>query len=320
MNSKLLKRLFRAIGSGSEQGLDQLARVIVEDERQKGHTRLADELQAILDESAKTTPPRAGSTPKALRELPASRRFKDVMATMMPHDELEHHMVLAKEIELRFQRIEKEYAARERLGVYGLQPKKKILLYGPPGCGKTLGAKCLAWNTGLNVMKVRFDAMISSLFGETASRVSREEVVGTSVPDELVGLRIAVRHRRLDEGPSEEADLGGGVGVRVVERERAPRCVWLRDGDQVAPDVRVVDDRFPMIDLLSPRLQREAADARDAAFHLRRQEGLARQHDALVYDLGTTLELERVEDDVEASLRSARFSAIDGGCGTWITG
>ena len=77
-------------------------------------------------------------------------------------------MVLPGATEERFARIECEFAARERLGAYGLRPRKTILLYGPPGGGKSLGAKRLAWNTGLPLLKVRFDALISSYFGESA--------------------------------------------------------------------------------------------------------------------------------------------------------
>ncbi len=80
-------------------------------------------------------------------------------------------MVLPGEIEDRFIRIEREFAARERLGVYGLKPRKTILLHGPSGCGKSLGAKRLAWNIGLPPMKVRFDALLSSYFGESASNL-----------------------------------------------------------------------------------------------------------------------------------------------------
>lgn len=80
-------------------------------------------------------------------------------------------MVLPKATEERFARIESEYAARERLGLFGLKPRRTILLYGPPGCGKSLGAKRLAWNTGLPLMKVRFDALISSYFGESAANL-----------------------------------------------------------------------------------------------------------------------------------------------------
>ena len=107
----------------------------------------------------------------ALRELPQSRRYGERLATLIPREELEHDMVLPPETEGRFVRIEHEYAARERLGAYGLRPRKTILLHGPPGCGKSLGAKRLAWNTGLPLMKVRFDALISSYFGESAANL-----------------------------------------------------------------------------------------------------------------------------------------------------
>ena len=80
-------------------------------------------------------------------------------------------MVLPAATEERFARIEGEYAARERLGVFGLRPRKTILLYGPPGCGKSLGAKRIAWKTGLPLMKVRFASIISSYFGESAANL-----------------------------------------------------------------------------------------------------------------------------------------------------
>src|SRR6201999_1411928 len=108
---------------------------------------------------------------RTLSDLPTSRRHGESLLTLIPRERLEHHMVLPKETEQRFSRIEKEYAARERLGAYGLRPRKTVLLYGPPGCGKSLGAKRLAWNTGLPLMKVRFDVLISSYFGESATNL-----------------------------------------------------------------------------------------------------------------------------------------------------
>ncbi len=57
----------------------------------------------------------------------------------------------------------------------GDSPKRylKILLYGPPGCGKTLGAERLAWTTGLPLRKVQFDTLLSSFFGETLANLRR---------------------------------------------------------------------------------------------------------------------------------------------------
>ncbi|HEY9803845.1 MAG TPA: ATP-binding protein, partial [Leptolyngbyaceae cyanobacterium] len=86
-------------------------------------------------------------------------------------ERLRHHMVLSDIVEERFRRIEREYVARDRLAHHGLRYRQKILLYGTPGCGKTMGAERLAWNTGLTLVKVRFDAMVSSFLGETATNL-----------------------------------------------------------------------------------------------------------------------------------------------------
>src|ERR1039458_3271318 len=170
MNANILKRVVRAIADGSQNDLDRLANQIVDSERRTGHKRLADELDNIL----KQPRPRGigngptGDIDRTLKELPLSRRHGESLNRVLTAESLEHHMVLPSSTEGRFARIECEFAARERLGVYGLRPRKTILLYGPPGCGKSLGAKRLAWNTGLPLLKVRFDALISSYFGESA--------------------------------------------------------------------------------------------------------------------------------------------------------
>lgn len=169
MNADILKRVVRAIAEGSQSDLERLAKRIVDAERKTGHRKLADELDTILGESKRRPNGNAqNDRTGTLRELPQSRRHGEQLATLVSREELEHDMVLPPETEERFARIESEFAARERLGAYGLRPRKTILLYGPPGCGKSLGAKRLAWNTGLPLMKVRFDALISAYFGESA--------------------------------------------------------------------------------------------------------------------------------------------------------
>ena len=206
MKAELLKRLFRAIASSDQDAIDKLTNLVIEEERGKGHTLLADQLENISKKSQKEKSSSNGSaapvypsgsrstsmavsgdgglpTPKvkqtlsppenlqALSDLPTSKRFNIPLVTAIPREKLRHHMVLPQNIEKRFRRIEREYAARDRLAHYGLRYRQKILLYGSPGCGKTLGAERLAWNTGLPLIKVRFDAMVSSFLGETASNL-----------------------------------------------------------------------------------------------------------------------------------------------------
>jgi SpoVK/Ycf46/Vps4 family AAA+-type ATPase len=173
MNSDMLKRLVRAIALQSQDDLARLAVKIVDSERRQGHSRLAEELESILTKTPKKRQrPSAGiDSDRTIRELPISRRHRELLVTVVTHDALEHHMVLPKAVDERFAQVEREFAARERLSAYGLTPRKTVLLYGPPGCGKTLGAMRIAWATGLSLMKVRFDALISSYFGESASNL-----------------------------------------------------------------------------------------------------------------------------------------------------
>jgi len=174
------KRLFRAIASKSEDDILKLCKTVINEERNIGHNNLADQLVRILKKNSVTETNRRASgiynlnnvsSLSNIKELPRSKRNNDLLANKTPFQELKHHMVLPPEVEARFFNIEKEYSARERLATYGLTHKKKILLYGAPGCGKTLGAERLAFNTGLPLIKIRFDALISSYLGDSASNL-----------------------------------------------------------------------------------------------------------------------------------------------------
>ena len=170
MNATLMKRLFRVIQSGSSADVDTLCRRIVEEQKKQGHGRVAKELEHILaTEQTPKSAPYAGT----LQRLPTSRRDSAPLMQEIPVEKLRHHMVLPDFVERRFHRIEQEFAARTRLAKHGLKPRRRILLYGPPGCGKSLGAERLAWNTGLALRKVRFDTLLSSYFGETMANLRK---------------------------------------------------------------------------------------------------------------------------------------------------
>lgn len=177
MDAASTKRLFKAIAQTGDAKLIELCKQLALKEKDKGHSVLSGRLTEILRDipasstSSKKSVSSIGEFALSSDRLPKSRRFKDPLIQLISRDDLRNHIVLSPEIHQRYERIIKEYAARHRLAKHGLTYKKKILIYGPPGCGKTLSAEYLAWHTGLPLIKVKFDALISSYFGESAANL-----------------------------------------------------------------------------------------------------------------------------------------------------
>lgn len=174
MNQDLMIRLFRAIDGDINDDIVKVASKIIEDEKIKGHNRLADKLKNILEKNVVSNihfKNELKSILPAGTSIPTDKRNNVPLASIVERDNLRHDMILSTETEYKIHRIEKEYVARQRLLNYGLKPRQKILFYGSPGCGKSMSAERIAWNIGLPFLKVRFEAIISSYLGESASNL-----------------------------------------------------------------------------------------------------------------------------------------------------
>ncbi|TGK45938.1 AAA family ATPase [Leptospira bouyouniensis] len=173
MKAEKMQRLFRAVAERDIESADKICESVIADERKKGHQELAGRLESIIKNSRKSINKNihADSSAFGLKSLPS--KIHNELYTIIPYESLRHHMVLPPEVEKRMHRIEVEYSRKALLATYGLKPRKKILLYGSPGNGKTLSAERLAWNTGLPLVKVRLDSIISSYLGETASNLRK---------------------------------------------------------------------------------------------------------------------------------------------------
>lgn len=63
------------------------------------------------------------------------------------------------------------YRRRDALLKAGLSGPGHVLLYGPPGCGKTQAAKCVAAQLQLPLLTGRLDGLVSSFLGSTAKNI-----------------------------------------------------------------------------------------------------------------------------------------------------
>jgi SpoVK/Ycf46/Vps4 family AAA+-type ATPase len=80
-------------------------------------------------------------------------------------------MVLDDALEEQLQRIIREQRHAARILEHGLSPRRKLLLVGPPGTGKTMTASVLGGELGIPLFQVRLDGLITKYMGETAAKL-----------------------------------------------------------------------------------------------------------------------------------------------------
>lgn len=78
---------------------------------------------------------------------------------------------LEKEIKAIKEMVEMPLRYPERFTRYGLQPPKGLLLFGPPGTGKTMIARAVAAEAGAHVIVINGSEIMSKFYGETEQKV-----------------------------------------------------------------------------------------------------------------------------------------------------
>jgi SpoVK/Ycf46/Vps4 family AAA+-type ATPase len=167
----LLKNLFRSFKQGDDAFFYATAQQIIAEEKRKSHNVLAKDLQRILENG--NTKPISSPNLYDFEKLPRDRERDTVLLDIRNVERILSDIILSNDLKIQIKTILEEYDAREVLKSYGLQPRRKILFAGPPGCGKTLCAEVIAGELGLPVLYTRFDAVISSYLGETASNLRK---------------------------------------------------------------------------------------------------------------------------------------------------
>ena len=99
-----------------------------------------------------------------------AHRSRNFIAEIVPQRRLED-MVLSDICREVIGQLIEEQQRSSLLRANGLDPRHRVLLIGPPGNGKTSMAEAIAEALALPLFVVRYEAMIGSYLGETASRL-----------------------------------------------------------------------------------------------------------------------------------------------------
>lgn len=171
-----LRALIESHVRGDEDRFQLVALQVAADEAKRGHGRLAGELRGLVERSA-----RGPKGTREVRELsPVERKpvsifqpqgeLSELLVAEASQDRLSQ-LVLLPDLRARLERVLRENRGREKLKGRGLEPRRKLLLMGPPGSGKTYTASALAGELALPLFTVRLDGLLSKYLGETAGRL-----------------------------------------------------------------------------------------------------------------------------------------------------
>jgi AAA+ superfamily predicted ATPase len=109
-------------------------------------------------------------------------RQAESLVTFVPDRILREQLFFNTDTQNALDRVILEHRSVGQLAQGGLQPKRKLLFWGPPGCGKSAAGRLLAAELGLACGIVRLSSLITSYVGETASNLQKAFAVADNRP------------------------------------------------------------------------------------------------------------------------------------------
>lgn len=156
-----LKALIRSHLSEDTERFYTVALQLAAHEAQQGHGALAHDIREIVDKARSERRPRVLRFPRELRGLVFSEQPDTPKAAL----------VVAESLLTRIDRLIHEYRQQHKLKSHGLANRRKILLVGPPGTGKSMTARVLAHELRLSLHTVQVDKLVTKFMGETSAHL-----------------------------------------------------------------------------------------------------------------------------------------------------
>lgn len=186
-SSEQLKALLLSHLAGDEERFLSIALQVAAHEARIGHGKLAVELRDIVEKAKKQA--------KSAVPISIAKGLKDASGLLYvttPRVRLSD-LVTTDEVKDKLARVIREQRHLGMLKGHGLAPRRRLLLVGPPGTGKTFTASVLAGELGYPLFQVRLDAVITKFMGESSAKLRQvfdaiREVRGVYFFDEFDAL------------------------------------------------------------------------------------------------------------------------------------
>jgi SpoVK/Ycf46/Vps4 family AAA+-type ATPase len=159
----LLLNIVKAARTGDQTLFRKTVEAMIAEERAKNHNvladRLADQLQAPSQQNNKAPILNGERAASLYHEITPRKGMSD--------------LILPDIVQDACKQLVEEHHRSDLLRSHNLEPRNKVLLVGPPGNGKTSLAEALAEALMVPFIVVRYEGIIGSYLGETASRLQR---------------------------------------------------------------------------------------------------------------------------------------------------
>ena len=154
-----VKSLVKAYVDHDEEKFKTVALQIAAHEARAGHDTVARDLKKEIDKISKMKP-------DTYRIEPANPLFLFSTPSVKKND-----LIVSTDLETRIERVLTEFRNRRKLQSYGYANRRKLLLEGASGTGKTLTASVIASELGLPLYTVQMDKLVSKFMGETSAKL-----------------------------------------------------------------------------------------------------------------------------------------------------
>ena len=155
-----VKSLIKAHIEQDDERFKTITLQIAANEARHGHDTFARELKQYAE--------KIGKGKKNLIRL--NNNGNGMFLVTYPSERLSD-LVVSSEIQERIERLLIEYRNRNKLQKYGLSNRRKILIEGRPGTGKTFTASVIAAELDLPLYTIQMDKVVTKFMGETSTKL-----------------------------------------------------------------------------------------------------------------------------------------------------